>query len=344
MVKNKFFHGGNVYKVAKQLSCDIKEITDLSSNVIPLVWVYDFIDIKPWWLNILPEPHSYSLIKKISYYFSLSEDEIIVTSGSTELIKEICHIFSNNKAAIISPTYVDYEKFCILHNIKINYIPFSNICLDHKYDLVFICNPNNPTGAVLEKNFLEEVISNYPNTLFVIDESYINFLKNEKELSFLGSNLLNIIVLRSFSKIYGIPGIRVGWGFSKNKTLIKKLKHRISEWSVNTIAQHLCINLLDQVNIIEIRNRINKIKTWFIKELNKIDIFQPLPSKTNYILIKLKNITPSEAYKICLKNKILIRDCSNFYGLDGSFIRVSIKEKQDMTKFLNVFSPTYYKD
>ncbi len=335
LCEKDYQHGGNVYKVAKMLKCDVKEIVDLSSNVVPIEWInLDFnFDLKL--LNFLPEPYSASLVKKIAEKYSLYEENIITSSGTTELIKEITYLFSGKKAAIISPTYIDYEKFSVLNKLKISWLFQIEEIKKDTYDIIFICNPNNPTGKLFDRESLEKIVKINTNSLFLFDESYMEFVDKEKENSFLNSKFKNIFVLRSFSKIYGIPGARAGWGFSPNKDLIKLLKKHISEWSLNILAQQICYKLLD-VDVKKIREKVKNIKAWFLKELNHISNIEIFPSQTNYILMKLKKLSSNYLYEICLKNKILIRDCSNFYGLDSSFIRVSIKEKYEMKKFLDL--------
>ena len=328
-------HGGDVYKVAKKLKCDVKEIIDLSSNVVPIKWIGFEFNFDFELLNFLPEPHSASLVKKIAEKYSLSEKNIIASSGATELIKEITCIFSGKKAAILSPTYIDYEKFSFLNRLKVKHLFKIEEIKKDVYNIVFICNPNNPTGELFDKETLKRTVKNNPNTLFLFDESYMEFVDEEKENSFLNSNFKNILVLRSFSKIYGVPGIRAGWGYSYDKDLINMLKRHISEWSLNTFAQQICYKLLD-LDVQKIKEKVKDIKSWFLKELDHIPNIEYFPSQTNYILIRLKTISSNSLYNICLKNKILIRDCSNFYGLDSSFIRVSIKEKYEMKRFLNI--------
>lgn len=295
-------------------------------------------------LSRLPEPSSVTLCNEYKYRLCPTTSLIVAAAGTTELIDHICRIFANKKTVILQPTYADYEKYATMHNHDLSFITssweqsFKQPISSHtdkisSADLVFICNPNNPTGSLLDKEIIISTATKCKNTLFVIDESYMPF--TDESQSLINCSLPNLMILRSFSKIYGIPGLRLGFLINHNLKLTNQLKGEISEWSVNTIAQEVALFLLQNTPDNKALN-LEEIKQKTIERISKIENISIMDSQTNFFLIKTKK--PAEI--ICqelLKYKILIRNCSNFRGIGDNVIRISIKDKTSMDYFCTQF-------
>lgn len=307
-------HGGDIYKAAKYLGCNIDDIFDYSSNISP--WAVS-VDVDTKCLSRLPEPHSESLAKAFSEKYGHRTENVCIASGTTEIIEAVCRIYSGNSAKIFHPTYSDYSSYCNKYGIEITGSLLAGLC--------FICNPNNPTGATIERDVLLTTISKNIGTLFVVDESYMPFHLSEEVFSLTNELADNLIVLRSFSKIYGLPGLRLGGGISGNSELIDKIKELISPWSVNSYAQQAGLRLLG-ANTKEPAERLQRVKSDFLKELADIDYLEPIDSDVNFILCKLSRGSSSELFDHCLKERVLIRDCSNFEGLDDKFVRFAMTD------------------
>lgn len=343
VLMNGFEHGGNIYTAARQANCPLKDIIDLSSNISPFLpeALLDGLDVRSL-ISRLPEPYSSSLVRETAAFHDVPEHTIIAGSGTTEFIHKICRIYGGKKAVVLQPTYVDYAKYIELADIKrvdVIMSESSGFAYDedelmqnlNDADLCFICNPNNPTGKLICKDELRFVADMFKKTLFVIDESYIDFCVDKKP-SLIGCSLNNIVVLRSFSKSYGIPGLRAGYLFSRNKPLIDTLNKSVSPWSMNTIAQRICHKAIKEVvmpNLIKLDN----IKHQTLAMLSENTNLKAYDSSANYLLIKLLKSDADSFYEYMLSHKILIRNCSNFVGLDNSFIRISIKELKHMETF-----------
>ncbi|MGA1846299.1 pyridoxal phosphate-dependent aminotransferase [Deferribacter abyssi] len=342
-----FSHGGNVYLFAEKLGCKPEDIIDLSSNISPFIDEIILKEAQSYlkFFKLLPSSHGYLLKKEVARRYGISLSQVVLGVGTSELIKNICFLYKNRKCLIFPPTYIDYEKYATIYSLDVNFyyqkeedefelhwekIDFS------KYEIVFICNPNNPTGKVIRKDELIKVVSLYPDTLFVVDESYLPFLMNEDEMTLLGMEYNNLLVLRSFSKIYGMAGIRLGFAYSKNTRLIKNIERYNLEWGISSISEQIGVKLLS-IDTKKIAKQIDEIKCKSFERLMQIDGIKVYPSDTNFLLIKLLEKDSDYVVNELLKEKILVRNCKNIRGLNNTFIRISIKEKKKMDYFIKVF-------
>lgn len=336
-------HGGNIYDAAKQTGRQPKDIIDLSSNVSPFIpeGMLDGIDIKAL-ASVLPEPYSESLISEIAVYHEVPEDTILAGGGTTEFIQNICRLYRGKTALMVQPTYVDYAKYAALADMRAISVIMpentgfafddTNVIDPLGYtDICFICNPNNPTGGIISKDDIRFMADMFKRTLFVVDESYINFCL-EKDITLIGCSLDNIAVLRSFSKSYGIPGIRAGYLFTNNRHLINGLRDLMSPWSLSTIAQAICHRALKEVISPEMKD-LRDIKDATSAKLKKIPELIVYNSHTNYILMRLKKSDAKTFCAFMLERGFLVRNCSNFAGLGAKFIRIAMKEQNIMNKF-----------
>jgi threonine-phosphate decarboxylase len=341
---NEFEHGGNVYTAAKEAGCDIKEIIDLSSNISPYIHkdILKKLQDMPEMLGRLPEPDSESLVRTIIDKHELNDDTIVAGSGTTEFIHKLTQIFRGENALVVQPTYVDYIKYAKLAKMEIRNVvmPESNgfafddgelLSYMDKTSLCFICNPNNPTGSLVCKDELRFLADMFKKTTFLVDESYIDF-STERYPSLIGCSLPNVVVLRSFSKSYGIPGLRAGYMYSSNIALIDIVKEIIPEWSVSTPAQEICKIALE-TDISNEMNRVNETKKFTIDLLSEVKNIKVIDSNVNFFLLKLSKSNAPDFCKYMLSHKILVRDCSNITGLSDKFVRVAVKTEDEMNLF-----------
>jgi threonine-phosphate decarboxylase len=201
------------------------------------------------------------------------------------------------------------------------------------YDTVFICNPNNPTGNIIPADDLEQLCKSRSDTNFVIDESYLMFVDGSNEQSMIKSTLPNVMVLNSLSKFFTIPGLRIGFLIS-SPVIIKKFKAYLLPWSVNSLAQMAVQYLMKQTDevqtfiddTIKLITREKDILFETLKDSSYIKLF---PSTTSFILARLFGSLTADALGSHLaKDRILIRNCSNFSGLSDRFVRFSLKTSE----------------
>lgn len=340
-------HGGNIYELAETLGCPLSEIIDMSSNVNPfppLPGLVNHLKDKIHTINALPEVDAKSITHSFAARYDIDADQVIAGNGTTQFIYAIPQVLSTKRALILGPTYSDYADACKLHGAQYDFLltkesaafsPDINAVIERTegYDTVFICNPNNPTGVLINVADLHRLCRKYPEVWFVIDESYLPFVEGYHQHSMIQFDLPNVLILNSMSKIFRIPGLRIGFLISSFK-VIEKLRFFMLPWSVNSLAQAAVDYLMrhkEQVDAF-IQKTVKFIET----ERNKLAVtfsdaagIKLFPSTTSFSLAKLhKNLTAEGVCAALAQERILIRNCSNFVGLSDSFIRISLKTSE----------------
>ncbi len=340
-------HGGNIYDIAHRLGCAPSEIIDMSSNVNPLgppPGLVNFLKENLNAITALPEVDSNLLVLSFADRYCVDPATVLAGNGSTQFIYTIPLALATKRALIIGPTYADYADACRMHNIPCEYLIAqesqgfkADINLIKKqvkgFDTVFICNPNNPTGAFYTAAEMESLCRAFPDTYFVIDESYLPFVSSGDHESMIGSSLSNVIILNSMSKIFRISGLRIGFIIA-SENVIETLTRYSLPWNVNALAQlavHYLMENKAEVNAFIDRTHelIEREKKRFTEKLSDVTGIKLFASTTSFMLAKLVNRHTADA--ICqtlLDERILIRNCSNFKGLSNCFIRISLKNSQ----------------
>jgi threonine-phosphate decarboxylase len=274
-------------------------------------------------INKYPEVLAESLIQKISEHYGLQPDNILVNSGSTESIYLIAQAFRKQKTAIVIPAFAEYEDAANMYEHGVNFINWDTLDPSVKVEsnLVFLCNPNNPTGKIFLH--IEDLVKNNPQTIFAIDEAFIEFTLSISSAMGLIKKYENLIVLRSLTKAYAIPGLRLGYMVS-SAALINKIKQFKFPWSVNTIAIETGKFIFDNYQAIQIplKDLLDE-KERFIASLQETQIVTH-NSHTHFFLAELLAGNASGLKEYLLKNHgILIRDASNFRGLASGHFRLA---------------------
>lgn len=271
--------------------------------------------------NRYPDPYQKKLKKKISSIKNISQDNIFLGNGSDEIIDLLIRVFCNpskDKILTFYPTYGVYQISANINEIKVIEIPLNekfqinlNLIESHYTDMhlkiIFICSPNNPTGNLLNSDSIEKILNTF-HGIVVIDEAYIDFSTKESFLNYL-DKFINLVVIQTFSKAFGLANIRVGMCFS-NKKIISYLNKIKPPYNISGINQTIILNRLK--NYKKIQNEIQIIineRTRLVKELKKNKKIKKIyPSDANFILIEIDNAT--NVYNFLIKNKIVIRNRS----------------------------------
>ena len=339
-------HGGNIYDIALRLGCAPSEIIDMSSNVNPLGPPPGLVNFLKENLNVitaLPQVDANLVVHSFADRYGLDPATVLAGNGSTQSIYALPLALKTKKAMILGPTYADYADACRMHSVRFDYFIAqesqgfkADINLIKKqvtgFDTVFICNPNNPTGAFYTAVEIESLCRDFPDIYFVIDESYLPFVTSGDHESMIGRSLPNVIILNSMSKIFRISGLRIGFTIA-SKNVIEALTRYSLPWSVNALAQLAVRYLMKhraEVNAFIDRTHelVETEKRRFAEKLENAAGIKLFASTTSFILAKLAH--PHTADAICqalLQERILIRNCSNFKGLSNRFIRISLKNR-----------------
>lgn len=316
-------HGDDVYQYDREIvsnfSSNVYNQTDLSGLKAYLSTQLDLI-------TSYPHPEAATLRTKIAEKSAVSPDNVCLMNGSVEAIYLIAQVFREKHSAIMIPTFSEYADACSIHGHQIKYI----YTLDgiSEFDVVWLCNPNNPTGRVYDKIYLMEVISRHPDVCFVLDQAYESFVLKPVFSSAEAMVLPNVILLHSLTKKYAIPGLRLGY-VTAHKDQICRLRMQRMPWSVNSMAIAAGHYLLDHDEPLDISSYLRE-KERLSVALRSITDLEVFYSDTHFMLIRLRRGN-AVALKEFLANEygILIRDASNFRGLDDSYIRIAAQTPEE---------------
>lgn len=293
-----------------------------------------------------PEPEPYTLEAKIAATLSLKSGEVCVTNGATEAIYLIAQSFGGLNVAIHQPTFSEYADACRMHGCNVSAIyrlpdKNSGYLLQDNINMLWLCNPNNPTGLVYETGYLRKLIENNPNVVFVIDQSYEAFTMVETFNAKEAASYDNVLLLHSVTKRYAVPGIRLGY-VTANEELLQRLRNNRMPWSVNRLAVEAGLYLMEHPYDAPIDMPAYLSETQRLRSmLNELDRIEVTPTQTHFMLCSLKHGKASVLKEYLAKEHgILIRDASNFEGLDEGCFRIATqtaKENEILVKAIAMF-------
>ncbi|MDH5657975.1 MAG: aminotransferase class I/II-fold pyridoxal phosphate-dependent enzyme [Nitrosopumilus sp.] len=335
-------HGGKNHSIKS-------DVMDFSSNITPIgtpKLVKTILKKNIDNIQKYPDFSSSEVISNLTRYTKLDKPYLLVGNGAIEIIYNFCFAFlsKNIKVLIPVPTFQEYETAAKLNNCTISYFTTMNISenLDlflskiPKKGCVFLCNPNNPTGKLLSKNQILIIIKTAKklSSIVFVDECFIEMVPDSNQSVILYVKKYdNLFVLRSLTKSFGLPGIRIGYA-AASKQMIKILQKIKIPWSVNSLAQDAAnVALKNKSHIKRSNYVIKKELNYLMNAISKINGFNCYASTTNFILIKTKYNSTKLQQKL-LKHKILIRDCKNFRGLDNHHIRIAVRSHKDNLKLV----------
>ena len=352
-------HGAEVHGAAEQTGFKPQEILDFSSNVNPLGPSKKALDAARdafGEITAYPDSNSNQLRNVIANHFSgINRDNIVVGNGSTELMYLFAEAFlkRGDKALMAAPSFGEYEsavrktgespKFVRLgRNFQIEAEAFKTAMAGCK--MVFLCNPNNPTSKLIPKDALTDILKTaLENDILVfLDEDFIEFVDNEKALTMISkiAKFPNLFVLRSFTKIFGLTGLRVGYGITSKEIADVLLCSKIP-WNINCLGQAAATAALNDEEHLKITTElIKKEKSWLQEQLGAFKGFSFESPDANFFFIDIRNadITANALKHRMLKQGILIRDCSSFNGLNEFYIRVAVKTREENVRLIEAFN------
>ena len=354
-------HGGEVLDAADKSGLKREEILDFSSSVNPLgpskkaleAAKNSFKEIPAY-----PDSNSNELRQAIASNFNkLNKNNIVVGNGSTELMYLFAEAFlkKGDTAIIPAPTFGEYESAVRRTGVTPKFVRLdSNLNIDAGFfeqemagaKIIFLCNPNNPTSILIPNETLTGIIKRAlkQDTLVFLDEDFLEFVENEKALTMINKikNYPNLFILRSFTKIFGLTGLRVGYGIASEEIINVLLCAKIP-WNVNCLAQAAAVAALkDQEHLRVTRELIKKEKTQLLAELAEIKSFKIFHADANFFFIDIRKsgLTATELKNKLLQQGILIRDCTSFRGLDQYYIRVAVKTRLENERLIEALKRT----
>ncbi|GAB4535525.1 MAG: histidinol-phosphate transaminase [Thermodesulfovibrionia bacterium] len=342
-------HGGNIYRLAEEIGVREDRVIDFSASINPLgVSERVKVVIKKGLGSIhnYPDPDTKRLCEVIAQHHNIAPETIICGNGSTELIYLTVRAIKPKTVLIPQPTFSEYERACKTAGYKLQVTSYklkreddfqinpdefvSSLITNHSsqpFDMVFLCNPNNPTGNLLEKAEVLKIAdaAKKLKCYLIVDEAFIDFCPEDSVITEVKHNPY-LIVLRSMTKFYCLAGLRIGYGVFP-LSLIERLKGFKEPWTVNTIAQMSAIAALMDREYVRRTSVLMETEKRFLEDGFKRLGIEFFPSSANFYLLRLNRVKRLIHY--LKRHGILVRDCSNFRGLDSSYIRVAVKNRKD---------------
>lgn len=320
-------HGDDIYRyddlVKMNFSSNIYQHADLSMLKEHLMEHFDIV-------NNYPEPQPRSLEKLIALKEGISPECVMVTNGATEAIYLIAQLFHGSASIIPQPTFSEYADACRIHRHIISYENTDDLMQLPRDRVYWICNPNNPSGNVLMKGFMNYLVRRSPRYTFVVDQSYEAYTNEPVLVAREMNGVPNLLLLHSFSKTYGVPGLRLGYvtGFPSTIQLLRNLRH---PWSVSNMAIEAGKFLIKKE-----MHAVPDLQEYLVEaerlrsQLRQIEGVRVFETKTNYMLCELESASATDLKSFLIhEHGILIRDCTNFYGLSNHFFRVSTQKPEE---------------
>lgn len=343
------------YESARRLfsmaSTDEVETDWLNANENPFL---PEINVNPALFNRYPDFQPEPLIRAYAEYAGVNNENVLASRGADEaielLIRTFCQSDPSDQIVICPPTYGMYAISAETHGCSIKKIPLNtDLQLDlpallpeiDKSQIIFVCSPNNPTGDVVNREDLISLLeASFDKCLVVADEAYIEFCPEASVVELI-ERYPNLVVTRTLSKAFGLAGLRCGFTVA-NPAVIDAMKKVIAPYPVPAPVAQIASQSLSQQGLKWMRETVsllNSLRDKFIEQAKSwsfVDVVYP--SKTNFVLIKLKpNVTAEQVMQKFLSANVLLRNQSKQLMLDNT-IRVSIGDEQQMNKVINLFT------
>ena len=364
-------HGGNIFQFAHEQRIEPYEVVDFSANINPLgpsQRGLDALNAQLRYISHYPDATNDDVLNAIADTYGMDKHQIIVGNGAAELLYAICRLPGYTGAFVPAPGFSEYKEALEASKIPVRdifyrpreedngkpyfevpYLALETFAAELKGQdgriIVFLGNPNNPDGTLLDKDHIRTVASMLKdaNSLLVIDESFIDFVgndplqDNEHSIRSLVNEFDNIIVVHSFTKFYAVPGLRIGAAFT-NETLITQLQQYIPSWSVNTLAQAYTKAALNDVDYIKrTKQELNEERAFMYNALDAIEGITVYPPSANFMLFQVnqEGITANYINEELKKYNMIVRNCDSYVGLTNHWVRIAIKDHDTNIKLVD---------
>jgi len=344
-----FKHGGHLRQLAERAGCDTEDLLDFSANINPIGPPPSLRAVVARTIDRVvhyPDPDCHQLVHAIAHVDDVSPEQVVVGNGSTEILHAIVRLQKKMRAVVPVPSYTDYADISRRAGMKIVSIPLdasNDFKLEwarlgeslHGDEIVFLGRPNNPTGQLFEADEFRLFAARYPNSIFVVDEAFADFVSDIESIAKKPS--ANVVVLRSLTKFYAIPGIRLGIAIAAPE-IAGMIREEIPNWSVNTLAQTIGVSALNDLDYAErTRSYVDRARGNLFADLSKISSLRVFPGCANFLLVRLlrSDIDGAALAQQLLERRIAIRCCENIDNLDGSYFRVAVGKESDNRKLIN---------
>jgi len=338
----KSVHGGDIYTPL----AGPETWVDYSANINPLGLPPGVLEqVKASLQDCVhyPDPYCRKLTAALAARLQVKPEYILLGNGAADVLFRLMQVVKPSQALLAVPTFADYEKALLAAGAKISRYslkPANQFCLDKKFlkrltkriDMVVLCNPNNPTGQLIDPELLAQVVARCRELQIklVVDECFLDFVPDKERYSLLGSleENKNLILLKAFTKIYALPGLRLGFCLTADTHLLEVMRKGGQDWSVSVPAQAAGVAALkdDAAYLQETLLMLRTEKKYLISQLQLIG-FKVYPGAANYLLLFWSGVL--NWCQALAQYGFLIRDCSNYPGLTAGYYRIAVKKRND---------------
>lgn len=332
----EYLHGGDIYRNNVEY--------DFSVNINPLGMPEGSLRAAAGALRLsgaYPDYRGEELCSAIAAAEQVPREQVILGNGAAELIYALCHALRPRKGLAPAPSFQEYEaavkgaggSMCFFPLRKENGFLLTQEILQNiteETDLFFLCNPNNPTGCLTERNFLMQAARKCreTGTWFCLDECFLPFSEEEEQytMKHMLEEFPNMIILRAFTKIYGMPGLRLGYGLTASKELLMRMQGCLQPWNTSLPAQMAGIEALkDGAYLERTRRLIREQRQYLYRELSKGMADEIYESGANFIFFRGRE----DWKERLLEQKVLIRACDNFPNLTKGYFRIAVRTPEE---------------
>ena len=367
-------HGGNIFQFAHEQRIEPYEVIDFSANINPLgpsKRGLSALEAQLRYISHYPDATNDDVLNAIADTYGMNKNQIVVGNGAAELLYAICRLPGYTGAFVPAPGFSEYKEALEASQIPVRdifyrpreddnekpyfevpYLALETFAAELKGQdgriIVFLGNPNNPDGTLLDKNHIRTLASMLKdaNSLLVIDESFIDFVGNDTlqdnkySMRSLVNEFDNIIVVHSFTKFYAVPGLRIGAVFS-NPQIIDQLNTFIPTWSVNTLAQAYTQSALNDVEYVKRTKQVlHEEQHYIYNALDAIADITVYPPSANFILFHIEQdgVTADSINEALKKHNMIVRNCDSYMGLNSQWVRVAIKDHDNNVRLVDTLT------
>jgi threonine-phosphate decarboxylase len=349
-------HGGDIDASAQSVGIEPKEIIDFSASINPLgpppsarkAFMNSYGEISRY-----PDPYGEKLKEALAKRHGMKSAEVLVGNGSTQLLYLLCAVLRPCRAVVVGPAFSEYGNALALGGSNIRSL---SLCVDDGFqlstkkllaawekncDLLILARPNSVTGQLIAKREIENIarLALFRKSFVLVDEAFIDFVEDESVKMLVQDNPF-LIVLRSLTKYYALPGLRLGYLVGEGRTMAQLAAYR-EPWSVNGPALSVALACLTDAGFAAKTERwLEQERTFLLQGLTELDGFHPFSSRTNFLLVQMekRNGDALQLRSFLLRKKILIRPCNSFAELGGDFFRVAVRRRKENSRLLAALS------
>lgn len=326
-------HGGDIYRNKVKL--------DFSVNINPLGMperVEAALHAAVADCQEYPDILACKLHKAVSDMLNVPKEYLLFGNGASELFMGIVHALRPKKILLPIPSFYGYEYVAKAEECEIVYFPLKEEkdflpdedlwhALTEEIDILFLANPNNPTGQLMSRDYLQCLLKmcSEKNIYVVMDECFIEFCEGNVSMLSRIEEYRNLILVRAFTKIYSIPGVRLGYLVCSNELVLAKIRRQLPEWNISVLAQAAGVACVGNSSYIEDSIKlVNRERTYLEKGFKELGL-RVFHGEANFVLV----YSEESLYEKLLAQEILIRDCENFKGLSKGFYRIAVKSRKE---------------